>query len=122
MDHATTATVVTSLIGFVVAGLTISAQRVVTAFAGYLVIRRSGVFVIGDRIKMGNVQGDVIELGFLQTRIMEMGQPPMVSEQEEPGMWVRARQYSGRIVTVTNDKVFDEAVYNFTRDFPYLWE
>jgi small-conductance mechanosensitive channel len=28
----------------------------------------------------------------------------------------------GPVVTVTNDKVFDEAVYNYTRDFPYLWE
>ena len=37
-------------------------------------------------------------------------------------MWVRSRQYTGRIVTVTNDKIFDEAVYNYTRDFPYLWE
>jgi small-conductance mechanosensitive channel len=71
---------------------------------------------------MGGVRGDVIALGFLQTRILEMGQPPDVNEQEEPGMWVRARQYSGRIVTVTNDKVFDEPVYNFTREFPYIWE
>jgi small-conductance mechanosensitive channel len=37
-------------------------------------------------------------------------------------MWVRARQYTGRIVTVTNDKIFDEPVYNYTRDFPYIWE
>lgn len=37
-------------------------------------------------------------------------------------MWVRARQYTGRVVTITNAKVFDEPVYNFTRDFPYLWE
>jgi small-conductance mechanosensitive channel len=53
---------------------------------------------------------------------MEMGQPAEVNEQEDPGMWVRARQFSGRIVTVTNDKIFDEPVYNFTREFPYIWE
>jgi small-conductance mechanosensitive channel len=45
-----------------------------------------------------------------------------VNEQESPGMWVRARQFSGRIVTVTNDKVFDEPVYNFTSDLPFIWE
>jgi len=36
--------------------------------------------------------------------------------------WVEARQYSGRVVTITNDRIFDEPVYNYTRDFPYLWE
>ena len=109
-------------LGFVSAGLAIAAQRAVTAFAGYLVILTGKSYKVGDRIKMGPVQGDVIALGFLQTRILEMGQPANVNAQEPPGMWVRARQYSGRIVTVTNDKVFDEAVYNFTREFPFLWD
>src|SRR5947209_3728479 len=37
-------------------------------------------------------------------------------------MWVQARQYTGRIVTVTNGAVFDEPVYNYSRDFPFIWE
>jgi small-conductance mechanosensitive channel len=52
---------------------------------------------------------------------MEMGQPPSVQEAD-PAMWVRARQYTGRIVTVTNAKIFDEPVFNYTRHFPFLWE
>jgi small-conductance mechanosensitive channel len=112
----------TTVAGIATAGLAIAAQRVITAFAGYLLIMRGKTFTVGDRIKMGGVRGDVIALGFLQTRILEMGQPPDVNEQEEPGMWVRARQYSGRIVTVTNDKVFDEPVYNFSRELPFIWE
>ena len=112
----------TTVAGFATAGLAIAAQRAVTAFAGYLVILRGKSFTVGDRIKMAGVRGDVIALGFLQTRILEMGQPPEVNEQEDPGMWVRARQFSGRVVTVTNDKVFDEAIYNLTRDLPFLWE
>jgi len=112
----------TSLLGIVTAGVAIAAQKAVTSFAGYLVIMRGKTFTIGDRIKMGGVRGDVMSLGFLQTRIMEMGQPAEVNEQEDPGMWVRARQYSGRIVTVTNDKIFEEPVYNFTREFPFIWE
>src|SRR4051794_39878484 len=95
-------------------GLAIAAQKAVTSMAGYVIIRHSKAFSVGDRIKRGGVQGDVIALGLLQTRILERGQPHEVNEQEQPGMWVRARQYSGRIVTVTNDKVFDEAIYNFT--------
>ena len=37
-------------------------------------------------------------------------------------MWVHSRQFTGRIVTVTNDKVFDWPVYNYTHDFPYIWD
>jgi small-conductance mechanosensitive channel len=111
----------TTAAGLVTAGLAIALQRVIIAFAAYFVILRGRIFRVGDRIVMGGVRGDVIGLGFLRTTIMEMGQPPPV-RSDEPAIWVEARQYSGRIVTVTNDKVFDEAVYNYTRDFPYLWE
>jgi small-conductance mechanosensitive channel len=37
-------------------------------------------------------------------------------------MWVHARQYTGRIVQVSNAKIFDEAIYNYSSEFPYLWE
>ena len=39
-----------------------------------------------------------------------------------PAMWVKSRQYTGRVVTVSNARIFDEPVYNYTREFPYLWE
>ncbi|MGB2921982.1 MAG: mechanosensitive ion channel domain-containing protein [Mycobacterium sp.] len=108
-------------IGLVTAGLAFALQRVITAVAGYLLILRGDTFNVGDRITMGGVRGDVIALGFIKTTIMEMGQPPAL-QGAEPAQWVKSRQYTGRVVTVTNDKVFDEPVYNYTRDFPYLWE
>jgi small-conductance mechanosensitive channel len=109
-------------LGLVTAGLAFALQRVVTALAGYLVILRGSTFSVGDRITMGGVRGDVVALSFIQTTIMEMGQPPSVQEQTDPAMWVRSRQYTGRMVTISNAKIFDEAVYNYTREFPYIWE
>ncbi len=111
----------TTALGLVTAGLAFALQRVVTAVAGYFVILRGKTFNVGDRITMGGVRGDVIDLTFLQTVIMEMGQPPEV-QSADPAMWVQARQYSGRVVSVTNAKIFDEPVYNYTRGFPYIWE
>jgi len=111
----------TAALGLVSAGLAFALQRVVTSVAGYLLILRGAMFNVGDRIKMGGVRGDVIRIGFIQTTIMEMGQPP-AEQSENPGMWVEARQYSGRIVSVSNAMIFDEAVYNYSRDFPFLWE
>lgn len=109
-------------LGLVGAGLAFALQRVITAVAGYFVILRGKTFNVGDRIVMGGVRGDVIGLSFMQTRIMEMGQPPEVNDQTSPAMWVHSRQFTGRIVTVTNDKVFDEPVYNYTHEFPYIWD
>ena len=107
--------------GLVSAGLAFALQQVVTSVAGYFVILRGNTFTVGDRISMGGVRGDVMRLGFIQTTIMEMGQPPSV-QGAEPAMWVRSRQFTGRIVTVTNSKIFAEPVFNYTRDFPFIWE
>lgn len=111
----------TTALGLVTAGLAFALQKVVTSLAGYFVILRGRTFNVGDRITMGGVRGDVIALGFLQTTIMEMGQPPPV-QNADPAMWVHSRQYTGRVVTVSNSKIFDEPVYNYTREFPYIWE
>ena len=107
--------------GLVSAGLAFALQRLITSIAGYFVILRSNNFTVGDRIAMGGVRGDVMALGFVQTTIMEMGQPPSVTEGGST-TWVRSRQFTGRIVTVSNAKIFDDPVYNYTRDFPFIWE
>jgi small-conductance mechanosensitive channel len=111
-----------SAAALITAGLTIALQKFVMAFVGYFAILRGHTFKVGDRITMGGVRGDVIGLGYIRTTIMEMGQPPEVQSQADPAMWIEARQYTGRIVSVTNDKIFDMPVYNFTREFPYLFE
>ena len=110
-----------SFAGMLTAGLAFALQRVVTELAAYFVLFRGSVFNVGDRIMMGGVRGDAIALGFIRTTIMEMGQPPG-EQSDPPGMWVQARQYTGRVVRVTNDKMLDESVYNYSRDFPFIWE
>ncbi|MEO7493420.1 MAG: mechanosensitive ion channel domain-containing protein [Massilia sp.] len=107
--------------GLITAGLAFALQQVITSIAGYFVILRGATFTVGDRISMGGVRGDVIQLGFIQTTIMEMGQPPTV-QTAEPAMWVKSRQFTGRIVTVSNSKIFAEPVFNYTQEFPYIWE
>lgn len=62
-------------VGLVGAGLAFALQKVITSFAGYFVILRGKTFNVGDRITMGGVHSDVIALNFIQTVIMEMGEP-----------------------------------------------
>ena len=108
-------------LGLMSAGLAFALQQPVTAIASYFVILRGNTFTVGDRISMGGVRGDVMRLGFIQTTIMEMGEPPSV-QGADPAMWVKSRQFTGRIVTVSNAKIFAEPVFNYTRDFPFIWE
>lgn len=108
--------------GLIGAGVAFALQNFIIAIAGYFVILRGKSFSIGDRIIMGDVRGEVIALDFFQTTVLEMGQPPSVESQADPAMWVMARQYTGRIVTVSNGQIFQLPVYNYSRDFPFLWE
>ena len=107
--------------GLVTAGIAFALQRVITAVAGYLVILRGSTFNVGDRIVMGGVRGDVVALNFMQTTILEMGESD-AEQGDKPSMWVHARQYTGRVVTVTNAKVFDEPIYNYSKELPYIWD
>lgn len=111
----------TTAFGLFSAGLAFALQRVITSLAGYFVILRGNNFTVGDRIAMGGVRGDVIALGFIQTTIMEMGQPPG-EQADDPSMWVKSRQFTGRIVTVSNSEIFDKPIYNYTREFPFIFE
>lgn len=112
---------VTTGVGLISAGLAFALQQVILSLAAYFVILRGDTFGVGDRITLGGVRGDVVKLGFLKTTIMEMGQPPAV-QSADPAVWVHSRQYTGRLVTVTNGAIFQEPVYNYSREFPYLWE
>jgi len=107
--------------GLVAGGLAFALQKVITSFAGYLVILRGRNFSIGDRIAIGGVRGEVLALGFMQTTLMEIGLSPG-EQADAPSVWIRSRSFTGRIVTVTNDKIFDTPVYNYTHEFPFLWE
>lgn len=40
----------------------------------------------------------------------------------EIGQWVNADLYNGRIVKIANSFVFKEPVFNYSGDFPFLWD
>lgn len=40
----------------------------------------------------------------------------------EVGEWVKSDLYTGRIVRIANSFVFKEPVFNYSGDFPFLWD
>jgi small-conductance mechanosensitive channel len=91
-------------------------QDVIGAFAGWVNILLGRIFRVGDRIEMGGVRGDVIDITPLRTKLLEIGGP------DRDDSWVRGRQYTGRIVAVSNKTTFTEPVFNYSAIFEYIWE
>jgi len=99
-----------TMIGILGAGVAFASQEVIGSFAGYLNIITGNIFRIGDRIRIGNVVGDVLDISLLRTSIMEIGE------------WVKADQYTGRVVSLANRVIFSDPVFNYTKHSHYLWD
>jgi small-conductance mechanosensitive channel len=92
------------------AGVAFALQEVIVSLAGWVAIVFGRFFVTGDRVQLGGIKGDVIDIGLLRTTLMECGE------------WIKADLYTGRIVRVANSFVFKEPVFNYSGDFPFLWD
>jgi small-conductance mechanosensitive channel len=100
----------TVAMGILGAGIAFASQETIGSFAGYLNIVTGNLYRIGDRVRIGSVTGDVLDISMLRTAVMEIGE------------WVGAEQYTGRIVTVANRAVFSDPVFNYTQHWSYLWD
>jgi small-conductance mechanosensitive channel len=96
--------------GMAGAGIAFALQEVIASVAGWVALSAGGFYSPGDRVQLGGIKGDVIDIGVLRTTLMEVGQ------------WVNGDLYNGRIVRVANSFVFKEPVVNYSADFPFLWD
>lgn len=98
------------VLGLIGAGIAFASQEIIVSIAGWLSLAFSGFYKTGDRIQLGGVRGDVIDIGVLRTTLMEVGE------------WVNGDLYNGRVVRVANSFIYKEPVYNYSGDFPFLWD
>lgn len=92
------------------AGIAFALQEVIASSAGWVAVSFGNFYSPGDRVQLGGIKGDVIDVGVLRTTLMEVGE------------WVNGDLYNGRIVRVANSFVFKEPVFNYSADFPFLWD
>ena len=86
-------------------------QTPITSFIGWVYILVREPYRVGDRIKIGTVTGDVIDVSYLDTTLWEFG-----------GDYLSTEHPSGRIIKFPNSNVLDTPVYNYTWPlFPYIW-
>lgn len=100
----------TVAMGVAGAGIAFALQEVIASFAGWFAVTFAGFYSPGDRVQLGGIKGDVIDISFLRTTVMEVGE------------WVKGDLYTGRVVRIANSFVFKEPVFNYSGDFPFLWD
>lgn len=104
----TTAVVSFGLISLI---LGFALQTPITSLIGWIYILTRTPYRVGDRIRIGDATGDVIDVGYLDTTLWEFG-----------GQYLSTDHPSGRIIKFPNSDVLSNAVYNYSWPvFPYIW-
>jgi Mechanosensitive ion channel, beta-domain len=99
-------TLAVSLLAIAVA-LAIATKELIDCISGGAVRMLNGVYSVGDRIEMGGVRGNVVDVNLLSTTILEIG----------PGQ--TSHQYTGRAMTVPNSVLLRNTVINesYSREY-----
>jgi small-conductance mechanosensitive channel len=96
-------------VGSIIIGLAV--QTPMKSFIAWIYILVRQPFRVGDRIKIGDATGDVIDVGYLDTTLWEFG-----------GQYLSTDHPSGRLIKFPNEKVLEELIYNYSWPlFPYIW-
>jgi small-conductance mechanosensitive channel len=96
-------------VGSIIIGLAV--QTPMKSFIAWIYILVRQPYRVGDRIKIGDATGDVVDVGYLDTTLWEFG-----------GQYMSGDHPSGRLIKFPNEKVLDEIVYNYSWPlFPYIW-
>ncbi len=96
--------------GLIGAGVAVALREPLLSILSRLAIFAGHIYTAGDRIEVEKMRGDVIDIGFFYTRLLEIGN------------WLGGDQVTGRIVQISNAQVFGKPVFNYTRNFAYIWD
>lgn len=97
-------------LGVAGAGIAFALQEVIASVAGWVALSVGSFYGPGDRVQLRGIKGDVIDITILRTTLMEIGE------------WVAGDLYTGRIVRIANSAVLKEPVFNYSADFPFVWD
>jgi small-conductance mechanosensitive channel len=97
-------------LGVAGAGVVLALQDVIASLAGWFAIGLSKLYAVGDRIQVGDTKGDVIDISFLRTTVLEIGN------------WVSRDLHNGRIARIPNGAVLKGPVFNYSQGFRFVWD
>lgn len=98
-----------TFLGLFSAGIAIALKDLLINISGWVFIILRRPFTARDRIQIGDVSGDVIDIRLFQFSLLEIGN------------WVEADQSTGRIVHIPNGRIFTDNLANYTQGFRFIW-
>ncbi|VAX15151.1 MscS Mechanosensitive ion channel [hydrothermal vent metagenome] len=98
-----------TFLGLLSAGLAIAFKDMLVNIGAWVFLVTRKPLIVGDRVQIDDVTGDVIDIRLFQFSVMEIGN------------WVDADQSTGRIVHIPNGLIFTKWQANFTAGFEYIW-
>ena len=98
-----------NFLGLLAAGLAIALQDMIKCFAGWIYILLRRPFSTGDRVQIGETQGDVIDIGAWKVTLNEIND------------WADQDQSTGRIIHIPNSQLLTKPIANYTAEFAYIW-
>jgi len=100
---------VVTFAGLITAGVAVALQSVILSIVGYFFLIGKFGIRVGDRVEMGGVKGEVVDIGLVRMHLMELGGADYVP--------------TGRVVAFSNSIVFQPTVGLF-KQVPgtnFLW-
>ncbi|WFN35106.1 mechanosensitive ion channel family protein [Methanogenium sp. S4BF] len=96
--------------GILAAGIAIALQDLFRNFVGGIIIALTSIYKIGDRIEVEGSIGDIMDIGILNTTMMEIKG------------WIDAEQPTGRLIILPNSIVISGRIFNYTKDHEFIWD
>jgi len=102
-------TTLSTFLGLVAGGLAIALREFFQNLAGWVYIAARRPFAVGERIQLGEIKGDVVDLRLLNFTVLELGN------------WVDADDATGRLLHIPNGQVFTKILANYDQALKHIW-
>lgn len=102
-------TYIVTFIGIFSAGLAIAMKDIIINIVAGIYIIWAKPFQIGERIEINGHIGDVVDLGFFQFSMLEVGNR------------VGGEQSTGRMIQMPNMQILYSPIENYEKGFKYIW-
>lgn len=102
-------TALSTFLGLVAGGLAIALRDFFQNLAGWVFIMARRPFNVGERIQLGEVKGDVVDMRLLHFTVLELGN------------WVDGDETTGRLLHLPNGQIFTRSLANYDQALRHIW-
>ena len=100
---------VITLVSILGASFIVALRECVLSLFGGIYIRVKRLFVVGDRIEVDGIKGDVVSISTFDFDVLE------ISQDSDNG------QSTGVLITIPNSYIYTKNFKNYTKGFKYIW-